>query len=212
MNCRGARAHQRGFTLVELLIGLTLSAVILAAGAALLNHMLVATGDSADKTLARMQLQYVSFWVGEDVAQAQSISLGNSTVNGGNVTGFPIVLEWADPFRGNSTVTYEVEGMTDEFGRQLLKLNRVKEDFNLSGETYRIGNVTVSEYLVYAGSDPGNIAEREFLKCYQKETVSGNETAYMQVLVLEVTSWVDRQKESARFEIQPRIGNVTWTW
>jgi len=207
-NCRGTKANQFGFTLVEMMIALALSAVILAAAAALLHYMVVVTADNTDKTLAKLQLQYVSFWVGEDVAQAQSISLSNSTVAGYNVEGFPLVLQWTDPFRGDRTVIYQVESMTDEFGRQLLKLNRYDS---------RTGNVTVAEYLVYEGSqyqgsDIVNIAEREFAKCYQKEIVYDGEIDYMQDLVIEVTAWVDEQKESAKFDIQPRMGNVTWTW
>jgi prepilin-type N-terminal cleavage/methylation domain-containing protein len=205
---RKAKANKLGFTLVELMISLALSAVILAAAAALLHYMVVTTGDNTDKTLAKMQLQYVSFWVGEDVAQAQSITLSNSTVDGYNVEGFPLVIQWIDPIRGYRTVTYQVDSMTDDFGRQLLKLNRYDS---------RTGNVTVAEYLVYEGSQYQgsniiNIAEREWAKCYQKEIVYDGEIEYMQDLVIEVTAWVDEQRERATFDIQPRMGNVTWTW
>jgi len=186
------KRNQPGFTLIEMLIALAISMIIVIGTAAFMQHMLSVTADHSDKKLAQIEVHYVGFWIGEDVAQAQSISLANSTVDG-YAEGFPITLSWTNPDDGTTTtIIYSVGNMTDKLGRTLLRLNRAKDD---------TGNSTIAEYL-----DP------LLTKCYQK-TETGDQTVLTDVLVLEVTAQVDRRVESGSYEIFPRAysaGNVTW--
>ncbi len=177
---RKQKRGQPGFTLIEMVVALAVAALILVGSAALMHYMVVATSNQSDQTTANLQVQYVSFWIGGDVVQAQTISLGNSTVSG-----FPLVLTEAAQDGGNYTVTYSVEGMKDKLGRDLLTLSRARAG---------AGNITVAQYL-----DPAST------QCFQKQ--SGNGT-YM--LVLNVTAVVDQKQTSGRYEISPRAGNVTW--
>jgi prepilin-type N-terminal cleavage/methylation domain-containing protein len=185
--CRKQKKRsQLGFTLVEMMIGLVIGTMILAGIGALMQHLLITTAQQSDKTLAQVEVHYVSFWIGEDVAQAQSISLAKSS------TGFPLTLNWTDPEAGDTTIIYSVGNMTDKLGRTLLKLTRTKDG---------AGNSTVAEHLVPEGT-----------RCYQK-TETGNESVLTNVLVLEVTARVDQKVESGSYEISPRAysaGNVTW--
>jgi len=172
---------QPGFTLVELVIAVAIGAIVLAGGVAILRAMLISTSDSTDKELAMLEVQYVNFWIGEDVVQGQNITLGNSS-NGG----FPLVIDWASgtPVLQSTTVNYNVETMTDS---NLWKLYRTKNSEKLM----------VAEYL-----DPS------LTRCYQKQLGNGT---YVNVLVLEVTSEVNRKSASGSYEISPRYGNTTWS-
>jgi len=186
------KRNQPGFTLIEMLIALAISMIIVIGTAAFMQHMLSVTADHSDKKLAQIEVHYVGFWIGEDVAQAQSISLANSTVSDYPIQGFPITLSWTNPDDGSTTIVYSVESMKDKLGRTLLRLNRTEDD---------TGNSTIAEYL-----DP------LLTKCYQKTEI-GDPTVLTDVLVLEVTAQVDRRVESGRYEIFPRAysaGNVTW--
>jgi prepilin-type N-terminal cleavage/methylation domain-containing protein len=193
------KRNQPGFTLIEMLIALAISMIIVIGTAAFMQHMLSVTADHSDKKLAQIEVHYVGFWIGEDVAQAQSITLANSTVDGYPIQGFPITLSWTNPDDGNTTIVYSVESMKDKLGRTLLKLNRTKDD---------TGTSTIAEYLDPSLDDTGTPKTR----CYQKTEI-GDQTVLTDVLVLEVTAQVDRRVESGRYEIFPRAysaGNVTW--
>jgi len=190
------KRSQPGFTLVEIVVALAVGAVILVGAAALMYYMVVGTGEQSDQVTARLQVQYVSFWIGEDVVQAQSISLSNYTTDAGyTVVGFPFVLTLEDPQAGTYTVTYGVKDMKDNLGRDLLSLYRYS--------TENSGNITVAQYL-----DPQGTT------MYQPQQVGshqvGDETYDTYKLVLEVTAKVDQKQASGTYEINPRAGNFTW--
>jgi hypothetical protein len=116
--------------MVELMIAIAIGGVILAGAVAILRPMIVSTGDSSDESLARFEVQSVDFWIGDDVVQAQSVSLGNSS-NGG----FPLIINWTTP--QPTTITYDVETMKDNLDRDLWRLYR----------TNNSQKATVAEYL-----------------------------------------------------------------
>jgi hypothetical protein len=116
--------------MVELMIAIAIGGVILAGAVAILRPMIVSTGDSSDESLARFEVQSVDFWIGDDVVQAQSVSLGNSS-NGG----FPLIINWTTP--QPTTITYDVETMKDNLARDLWRLYR----------TNNSQKATVAEYL-----------------------------------------------------------------
>jgi prepilin-type N-terminal cleavage/methylation domain-containing protein len=179
-----SRSSQLGFTLIELMIAIALGGVILAGSAALLRQIVISGGDSSDRTQARLEVQYVNFWVSEDVIQAQEVQIGD--ISAARCPTPFLTLKWTAE-GVNNTVTYCVEDVKDKLGRSLWKLYRSKG----------VGQITVAENL-----DP------LLTRCYQKQ--SGNGTS-LNVLVLEVASKVDRMEASASYEISPRFGNVTWT-
>ena len=177
------RCNQLGFTLVELMIATALGAIILGGAAALLHQIVVSGADSSDRAQARLEVQYVNFWISEDVIQAQEVEIGNIT--DATCPNPFLTLKWTAGGR-NSTVTYCVEDMTDKLGSNLWKLYRTKD---------------ARQIIVAENLDP------LFTRCYQKQ--SGNGTL-VDILVLEVASKVDRMEASASYEINPRFGNVTW--
>ena len=187
MSGQREQGSQAGFTLAELIISIALMSLILVGSMGLLSYMVLVSDDNGDRTMAALQAQYASFWIGEDVVQAQSITFGNSTGSG-----FPLILGWIDPSMpgvGNNTVTYAVGNMTDRLGRSLWQLERTHEVDGLNR-----GTSVVAEYL-----DP------ESTECLQKDEDPN-------VLVLEVTAKIDRREQSSTYETHPRAGNVTWQW
>ncbi len=175
-----SRKNQSGVTLVELMIATALAAVILAGSAVLLHQIVVSGADSSDRAQARLEVQYVNFWLSEDVIQAQEVEIGDiATVRCPDAF---LTLRWTAG-AGNSTVKYCVK---DKPGEDLWELYRTKD----------ARQIRVAENL-----DP------LLTKCYQKP--SGNGTL-LNVLVLEVASRVDRMAANAYYEISPRFGNVTW--
>jgi len=178
-----------GFTLIELAVALAIVAIIIGGIVALGRYMVVGTREQSDQVLARLQVQYVSFWIGEDVVQAGNISLGNYTTDSGyKVVGFPFVLECVDKDKVNYTVTYGVQDMKDNLGRDLLSLYRYS--------TKNSGNVTVAQYL-----DPLST------RCQRGQLGNGT---LLNVLKLDVTAMVNQKESSGTYEISPRKGNVTW--
>ena len=177
------RGNQLGFTLIEMVIAIAISSIVLVSAAALFHQLVVFGGDSSDRTQARLEVQYVNFWISEDVIQAQEVEIGNIT--DATCPNPFLTLKWTAGGR-NSTVTYCVEDMTDKLGSNLWKLYRTKD---------------ARQIIVAENLDP------LFTRCYQKQ--SGNGTL-VDILVLEVASKVDRMEASASYEINPRFGNVTW--
>jgi hypothetical protein len=179
--------------MVELMVAVAISAVILVGSGAALRAMLVSTGDSSDKTLARLEVQYVNFWIGEDVMQAQEVDIGNITD-----------VRYPDPFLylfwdtwpyGEvptvHTVEYSVEDMKDKLNRNLWRLYRTTD-----ADTAHPITTVVAEYL-----DP------LLTSCSQKQLGNGT---LVNVLVLEVASQVDDQSASGSYEMNPRASIVTW--
>ena len=127
-----SKSSQPGFTLMELVIAIAISAVILVGIGAALRVILVSSADSTNKALARIEVQYADSWIGDDVVQAQSVSMGSS---GNGWGGFPLNISWTTPQPGN--ITYSIQPITDKLGRNLWSLCR----------TTNSGTATVAEYL-----------------------------------------------------------------
>ena len=127
-----SKSSQPGFTLMELVIAIAISAVILVGIGAALRVILVSSADSTNKALARIEVQYADSWIGDDVVQAQSVSMGSSSNGWG---GFPLNISWTTPQPGN--ITYSIQPITDKLGRNLWSLCR----------TTNSGTATVAEYL-----------------------------------------------------------------
>lgn len=174
------RRDQHGFTLVEFAVALAISAVVLVGSVAIMRYIIVATAENGDRTIAQLQVHYISSWLVDDVVQAERIHFGNSTG-----TGFPIIIN-------DGAVTYDV---VENMGENPWQLTRTVEADG--------GNQTlvVAEYLV-----PWSEENQEGTICYQK-SVDG---APVDVLVLEVTAKVDQREESGSYEISPRASDIVW--
>lgn len=211
------RTDQAGITLVELVVAIALSALLLVGSVVILHHMLVVSAENADRTIARLQAQYVAFWIGEDVVQAQTISVCDS----GNCTGgFPLTMGWTTRDEDETLVEYHVEYRLIDSGEKLVDseenawmLVREHKRNGLSN-----GNVTVAEFLIpwktgndYCNKDEGLQPEGTWCAFCPKGCTRGYETdgATCNILRLKVTARVDVSEASSTYEIHPR-GNVCW--
>jgi prepilin-type N-terminal cleavage/methylation domain-containing protein len=179
---------QGGFSLVEMVVAIAISAIVLAGTVLVLRAMLVSTADSTDKSLARLEVQYANFWIGDDVVQAQTVGIGNlSSIR------YPepfLVLTFNPwPYGQPVTVEYSVEEMKDKMDNNLWRLYRMVY------KTLQPETSVVAEDL-----DPS------LTTCYQKKSSDGTP---LDVLVLQVASVVDNKTASGSYEISPRIGNET---
>jgi len=166
---------QIGFTLVEMMIALAISAVLLVGSVALVKVMTIDTVNNKAKTMSILQVQYVGFWVTEDVVQARpdGISLGDAQ-------GFPLTIEWTTWNGATNQITYSVEG-------QVWTLSRHYQYTPKGGSVIDKGTTVVGQSLDPAGT-----------KC---EWVTGNAT---NVLKLEVTANVDGKVATRTYYIHPR--------
>jgi len=194
-----SRSGQLGFTMVELVVAIAISAILLVGSGAALRAMIISTGESSDKTLARLEVQYVNFWIGDDVVQATDVFIGNLTTD-----------RWdADPFltltldayvneveyHQSQVVSYYIEEMKDNRDRNLWRLYRRSVKPFDENPQERDTTSVVAEYLDPNGTD-----------CYQKQSGDGT---LLNVLVLQVASLVGDKTAYGSYEISPRVGNET---
>jgi prepilin-type N-terminal cleavage/methylation domain-containing protein len=183
--------RQWGFTLVEMVIALAVASLVLTSTAAIFRYLVISTSAGADQTTANHQVQYVSLWIGEDVVQATGdlgLSLGNTSVNGYTVEGFPLDMFLRDKNGGYYAVNYSVGEMPaneETRGNTLMSLYRA-ETLSYDPDPPK---TVVAEYL-----DPlGTTCEL---------VPVGNETY---ILVLKVTAKVDLAEASGTYRINPRV-------
>ena len=147
-----SKSSQPGFTLVELMVAIAIAAVMLVGIGAALHAILVSSANSTNHALARIEVQYADSWIGDDLVQAQSVSLGSSSNGWG---GFPLVISWTTPEPGGD-ITYSIQPMTDKLGRNLWALYRtteigtmrVAQNLNPSGTSCSLGFGTFGNVLV----------------------------------------------------------------
>jgi hypothetical protein len=179
------------------MIALAVSAFIVTGALTLFSNMIIRTAEDQDKTMATLQVQYVGFWVGEDVVQAQTIELSDP-----EGIGFPLIARWIEWDGDENRITYEIEGMVDEIGRDLWQLKRTQELKPLGEADWTgYGTTIVGEYLV-----PGEVG---IDLCASEELPGGTWCAYCPgddtaIVRLKVTALVDTVETSAIYEINPR--------
>lgn len=170
------KRSQLGFTLVELMIAIAISAFIVGGTVELVSHMTIGTARNRANTMAMLQVQYVGFWITEDTVQARpdGISLGSAQ-------GFPLTIEWTD-WNGNlNQITYSVEG-------EVWTLSRHYQYTPKGGSLIDEGTTVVGQYL-----DPNGTS------C---EWVTGGNAT--NVLELDVTANVDGKVATRTYDINPR--------
>jgi prepilin-type N-terminal cleavage/methylation domain-containing protein len=173
------KGSQRGFTLAELMIAMAVSALLIVGSAQILHHIVVVSAEDRAQANAILQVQYVGFWISEDVMQAKPDR--NSGVHLGSAQGFPLTIQWTEWDGDVNQVIYSVAGT------KIWTLSR-EHLLKPNGETAftSYGATLIGEYLDTAGT-----------RCYWSETAAD-------VMVLEVASNVDGKVANRTYEINPR--------
>lgn len=190
---------QRGFTMVELVIVIAISSAIVVGSLMLLGRIITVSDENRNKTTASQEVQYVGFWVSEDVIQAQNITLGNAT------TGFPLTVSWLDT--GNNeehTVIYNLEGPKDGS----YKIEREEWIYQAGLGNVSQGKTLLGQHLV--GQDSNDVDKdwntTEWLTRAYKYTAPQEDPLVGKVssLILEVTANVYNRVATNEYEMHPR--------
>ena len=189
MSGKQRKKSQLGFTLVELMIAIAVSAMLMFGSMQLLSHMVVTSAQNRANTMAMLQVQYVGFWITEDVVQARP-----DGVTLGGAQGFPLIIDWTEWDGDENQVIYDKLPVE---GEETCKLSR-EHSLKKKGESVFIsyGMALVGESLDPAGTS-----------C---EWVTGGNVT--DVLKLDVTAVGDpyatdpakRHEVSRTYEINPR--------
>jgi len=187
---------QTGLTMVELMVAIAISMLIVVGSVALMTYMITVADDNRDKTMATLEVQYVGFWISEDVVQAQTIEFGENN-------GFPLTITWRyGDGSANETITYYFEDMEEEQG--LLILMRTREVYREGSPDHsQSGTSQVAQYLV-----PWSESKCTGTKCCRMEY--STEYDSMKSVVVEVAAKADRSEASSSYEIYPRAA-VDWS-
>jgi prepilin-type N-terminal cleavage/methylation domain-containing protein len=141
MNMKTLRKDQRGFSLIELVIVIALTAIITAAITTTIFQVFNMNTRSANRMTAVSQVQQVGKIVSEDILGAQS-------VNAAGGQGFPLTLAWTDPGSGNhSTVVYTLVGVPSDGSARLERTLTV---------TPPVGNNITTASVVAEHINPGS--------------------------------------------------------
>jgi prepilin-type N-terminal cleavage/methylation domain-containing protein len=184
---------QRGFTLTEIVIVLIISALLLVGSSQIVYHMTVTSTKDRAEANALLQVQYVGFWISEDVMQARcdGVKFGNETVDF-------LRIEWTQWNGDSDQVIYSLV-TTDEHSLQGIQLSKLTRHYlytpKTTGVTQDKGTSVVGEFL-----DPGE-TQCEWVRDCSEVRADGNGTA---VLKLYVAANVDGQVASRTYEISPR--------
>ena len=104
---RNSPGGQQGFTLIEVLVALVISAfIVLFIGYAISQVMFIGKQNTSLVTTQR-QVQQVGFYLSRDGQQARIISIGNNPTG----TGFPVICSWIDLNGATYQVTYSLSSL-----------------------------------------------------------------------------------------------------
>ena len=138
------KTSERGFTLIELVVGLSIAAFVVGAASMTTITMMRLTPQNNDWAVALRQVQNAGYWISHDVQTAQ----GDITVGDGNPTFLTLTVpEWETDAVVNKTVVYEFEDMPDGLKR-LMRNNQTDVEETMIAEN--ISNA-VAEFTVASG-------------------------------------------------------------
>jgi len=227
MTWKHKRQNQLGFTMVEMIISLAIGSLIVGGALWLLGTMMTTADDNRNKTTASMEVQYSSFWISEDAAQAQNIYRGNNATYG-----FPLILQWTNSepdLSGNYTMTKVEYRLVEENSlTHLWKMDREKwlgiwdEDEAVGNASYvPQGITTIGQHLVVAKDNGTYVSVLQDNKLMPLD-INGNgnvtewltgtfelrhedpEKAIVSTLILNVTADVHGRIASNTYDIHPR--------
>jgi prepilin-type N-terminal cleavage/methylation domain-containing protein len=173
------KRSQLGFTLAEMVIAIAVSALLVVGSFELVSHMVITSARNRANTMAMLQVQYVGFWVTEDVVQARPEDVTLTDLSIPDASHFPLTIQWTQWNGDVNQITYSVVGQT---------LSRNYQYTPKGGSVIDMGTAVVGESLDLAGT-----------RC---EWVTGGNVTH--VLKLEVTANVDGKVATRTYEINPR--------
>jgi len=97
-----ALQRRRGFTLIELIVGLAIAGLISAAAVIAAYELLTASTQANDMQTAISQVRAAEHWMSRDIPSAQVVTPGDDA-------GFPLQLTWTDVSGGNHMVEYSLQ-------------------------------------------------------------------------------------------------------
>jgi prepilin-type N-terminal cleavage/methylation domain-containing protein len=135
------KTSERGFTLLELVVGLSIAAFVVGAASMTTITMMRLTPKNNDWAVALHQVQNASHWISHDVQMAQ----GDITVGTWPGTTYLTlrVPEWETDTVVDKTVIYEFEDMTGG-------LKRLIRNHQTEGETMIAENISNAEANFYS--------------------------------------------------------------
>jgi hypothetical protein len=182
----------RGFALAELVIALAIGTLIVGGAIVLLGRTVTVADENKDKSFASLQVQFVGFWINEDVAQAQAITLGDQDYD---PDGWPLTIAW---MRGDGSASETITYYVVDDGEGLWKLFRQREVYVKVGDEYQYnpgqsGTHLVAEHLDPAGTSVCRLVHGEDDIAFQ-----------MKSLWVEVAADLGRTRAASTYEIYPR--------
>ena len=173
--------YQSGFTLIEMLMVVTLVGLMSLGVTAAIRQLLIINSRSSNHMIAVRQVQQVGKEVSKDALQAQILTLGENS-------GFPLTLTWDE---WGTNVTHEViYSLGDMPSGELKKLQR---SYTIGGEAQGTAPHFVAEYIDDT-IDP--VTGEPKTNCDWDDV---NE-----ILIFTVTATVGGQSETRVYEIEPR--------
>ncbi|MDV2989697.1 MAG: prepilin-type N-terminal cleavage/methylation domain-containing protein [Dehalogenimonas sp.] len=97
---------RRGFTLVEVLVALTITGLIMGGISTGIIQLMSISERNTNAITAQRQLQQAGDAISTDVVQARRVLYGQGNTPAG--TGFSIVLEWTNLVGNEFTITYRI--------------------------------------------------------------------------------------------------------
>ncbi len=169
---------EKGFTNIELIVAITIMAIVGSAAVAATFQIFRGTERNNDHMIAVRQVQNAGYWISRDAQMAQSVTADNLTL-----PDF-LVLDWTEwDEAGEPTyhlVTYFFEDLTDGTGK--LKRNH----WSSAGANEQ---TLLAEYIYYDSDDPDNTSKAS----YQSP-----------VLTVQLTSLLERASETREYRIKRR--------
>ena len=169
---------EKGFTYVELLVAITIVALVSGAAAIAIFQIFKGTERNNNYMTAVRQVHNAGYWISSDVQMAQSVTAGNLTV-----PDF-LVLSWTVPdYAGEDishSATYFFEDLTDGIG----KLKR--SHWSSAGVNEQ---TLIAEHIYYAPDDPDDTSKAS----YQSP-----------VLTVQITALFEETRETREYRINCR--------
>jgi len=129
---------QRGFTLVELTTAIAIVGIIVLGITMAISQVLVINAGASNHMIAVRQVQQAGDRVSKDVLQAQ-------TVNYGEDSGFPLILNWVDVNGKAHEVVYTLDEMPSSDNPNSLSI--LERKHTIAGDSY---TRVIARYLDHA--------------------------------------------------------------
>lgn len=144
------KLNENGFSYIELVVSLTIAALIAGAAAITSVQVLKGTGSNNDYITTVRQVQNAGFWISRDARMAQNVIAANLTP-----PNF-LVMYWTEDYTDDPiyhSATYFFEDLDDGIG----KLKR--SHWSSAGANEEL---LVAQYLYYDPADPGKSCKASY--------------------------------------------------